>query len=453
MKKIILLAVLLFIFVLTFCATADAEFKRTKIAILDFETQGEGFNESDMGKVVAEWLITALVKNGRFDVVERRLLEKILGEQRLHMSGMVDQNSAAKVGKLLGVKIIISGSVVKFQNTMEANARIIDVESASIIAAESVRSSTATRLEDLVIQMADIIIKDFPLEGYIIKRDANEVSIDLGRQVGVKSGMRFIVYREGDPIKHPKTGEILEVEKIDTGMIEIENASKSIAKGRIIEESSPDSIQYGQMVRSVLMASKSIQQYKAPVADLETQQPVSTLRAQLQGLDPNVEAIRQLRTSGNAQWEIKFKELLVTLEGILRQNPTSADVYIYYGKAYDAAGNFKGAYKSVAGALKYEPQNLEATVYQGELCYIYGKDYPQGHRNRIKLATLAQQQYEKAINLNQDKGFQAMMYLKIGDVHSELLNDKTKANQYWQSAVSTAPYSEAAQLAGGRTAQ
>ncbi len=107
---------------------AGAEFKKTKIAVLDFETQGEGFDASDMGKVVAEWLITALVKNGRFDVIERRLLEKILGEQRLHMSGIVDQNSAAKVGKLLGVKIIITGSVVKFQNTLEANARIIDVK-------------------------------------------------------------------------------------------------------------------------------------------------------------------------------------------------------------------------------------------------------------------------------------------------------------------------------------
>jgi TolB-like protein len=442
--------ILLCVFALAIPSMAGAEFKRTKIAVLDFETQGAGFSDSDMGKVVAEWLITALVKNGRFDVVERRLLEKILGEQRLHMSGVVDQSSAAKVGKLLGVKIIISGSVVKFQNSMEANARIIDVESASIIAAESVKSSTATRLEDLVIQMADIIIKDFPLEGYVIKRDQNEVSIDLGRQVGVKRGMRFVVFKEGDPIKHPRTGEILEVEKIDTGVIEIESTSRSISKGHIIEETSPDSIQYGQMVRSVLMASRSIQQYNAPVADLQTQKPASTLLAQLQGLDPSIEEIRQLRGSGNAQWEVKFKELLVTLKGILGQNPTSPDVYIYYGKAYDAAGNFKGAYKSVAGALKYDPQNLEATVYQGELCYNYGKDYPPGHRNRIKLATLAQQQYESAINLNQDKGFQAMMYLKIGDVHAELMNDREKAKQYWQSAVSTAPYSEAAQLAGER---
>lgn len=43
---------------------------------------------------------------------------------------------------------------------MEVNARIIDVESASIITAESVKSTTAIKLEDLVVQMAEKIIKE-----------------------------------------------------------------------------------------------------------------------------------------------------------------------------------------------------------------------------------------------------------------------------------------------------
>ena len=449
MKKSIVF-ILIFAFLAIIPSTAIAEFKKTKIAVLDFETQGRGFESSDMGKVVAEWLITAFVKNGRFDVIERRLLEKILGEQRLHVSGMVDQNSAAKVGKLLGVKIIISGSVVKFQNSLEANARIIDVESASIIAAESVKSSTATRLEDLVIQMADIIIKDFPLEGYVIKRDKDKVSIDLGKRVGVKRGMQFIVFKEGDPIKHPRTGEILEIEKIDLGTIEIESASRSISKGRIIKETSPDSIKYGQMVRSIVQTSRAIKSYQKPVVGTGIQSQPYASMAELQALDPNIEEIKQLKDAGNAQWQTKLNDTLVTLKGILGKNPTSPEVYIYYAKAYDAVGNFKKAYKSNAGALKYDPQNLEATVYQGDLCYKYGKDYPKGSRSNRKLALLAQQSYEKALSINSDKGFQAMMYLKIGDVHADLLGDTVKAQQYWQSAVTAAPYSEAAQLAGQR---
>jgi len=60
----------------------------------------------------------------------------------------VDEDSTTQLGKLLGVKVIISGSVMRFQNIMEVNARIIDVKSASIIAAaESAKSTTAIRLE------------------------------------------------------------------------------------------------------------------------------------------------------------------------------------------------------------------------------------------------------------------------------------------------------------------
>ena len=57
--------------------SASAEFTKTKIAVLDFQMQGEEQENQDMGSIVAEWFITAMVKEGRFDVIERRLLQKI----------------------------------------------------------------------------------------------------------------------------------------------------------------------------------------------------------------------------------------------------------------------------------------------------------------------------------------------------------------------------------------
>ncbi|MEK6653233.1 MAG: FlgO family outer membrane protein, partial [Nitrospirota bacterium] len=181
MKKIIFsFAIAIFLVNFVFLNTASAEFKKTKIAVLDFQLQGEGYETSDMGKIVAEWLITALVKEGRFDVIERMLLKKVLDEQRLGVSGIIDESSASKLGRVLGAKIVITGSIMKFQNVMEVNARIIEVESSSIIAAENVKSTSAVKLEDLVVKMAEKIIKDFPLEGYIAQRKENRVLIDLG---------------------------------------------------------------------------------------------------------------------------------------------------------------------------------------------------------------------------------------------------------------------------------
>jgi TolB-like protein len=229
------------------------DFERKKIAVLDFELKGSGFETEDMGAIVAEWFITAFVKDGRFEVIERGLLKKILNEHKLGMSGIVDETTATKIGKLLGVKIIISGSVLKLQNILEINARIIDVQTASIIAAENVKSSASVRLQDLVVQMSAKIIKNFPLEGYIVSRKTGkkEVSIDIGRLAGAKRGMEFIVYKEGQIIRHIKTNAILDVEQIETGRLIITKVRNKISKADIIEETTPGAIKYGQMVMSL----------------------------------------------------------------------------------------------------------------------------------------------------------------------------------------------------------
>ena len=233
------------------CATmAQADFTKTKIAVLDFTLQGTNFETQDMGKIVAEWFITALVKEGRFEVVERGLLQKIVAEQKLALSGVVDESTATTLGKVLGVKIVITGSVMKLQNITEINARIIDVESASIIAAENVCSASTTSLQHLVVQMSEKIIKNFPLEGYVVQRNKKNISIDLGRRAGVKEGMEFLVYKEGNVIKHPRTGEVLDVEQIETGKVKITSVRGKISQAKILKETSTNAIGYGNLVKS-----------------------------------------------------------------------------------------------------------------------------------------------------------------------------------------------------------
>jgi TolB-like protein len=230
---------------------AHADFKKTKIAVLDFQMQGDqSASSKDMGKIVAEWLITGLVETGRFDVIERRLLEKLLEEQKLGVTGAIDPNSAAQLGKILGVKIIVSGTVTSLEGYTEINARLINVDSASIIAAEKVRASSAEKLRDLVTKITDKIALAFPMEGYIVQRTDKKVTIDLGKQIGVRPGMKFIVFKEGKVIKHPKTGEVLDVETIETGLIEVRDVKEKTAMGIIVQEVTPDAVAYGSMVRS-----------------------------------------------------------------------------------------------------------------------------------------------------------------------------------------------------------
>ena len=428
--------VLLLIFT---AATAAADFKKNKIAVLDFQMQGKQYQNSDMGSIVAEWLITALVKEGRFDVVERRLLQKILSEHQLAMSGIVDDKSISELGQILGVKIIISGAVLHFQNIIEANARIIDVSNGSIIAAESVKSSSAAGLEDLVVQMAKKIIKDFPLEGYIVMRKDDKVAIDLGKQAGVKIGMQFLAYKEGNVIKHPKTGEVLDVEILETGKLNITRVRENIASADIVEEKNPGAIAYGQMVKSISQSSAPIGKY--------TTTPATGIYGELAEFDPLIEEVRQMRETNNPQWKIDYKVLFQKLELVYVKNPMSPEVFFYYAKATDAAGDIGKANKYLAKAVYYNPKYLEAYEFQGDINYNFGLQTPKS-RTKRKLAVIAQNAYESAAAISQEIDYKAMMYYKIAKVNMDLAGNVVVADQFKQKAMSIAPDSEAAMLAG-----
>jgi len=47
-----------------FIATNGAAFEKNKVAVLDFQLQGAQTTDKDLGKIISEWLITALVKTG-----------------------------------------------------------------------------------------------------------------------------------------------------------------------------------------------------------------------------------------------------------------------------------------------------------------------------------------------------------------------------------------------------
>ncbi|MEI2780093.1 MAG: FlgO family outer membrane protein [Candidatus Competibacter sp.] len=81
-----------------------------------------------------EKLITSLVNKG-IKVVERSQLEKVLKEQQLSYSGLVDLSSAQQVGKLLGAGGIVLGTITDEGNAVAVNSRLVEVGTADIVAA------------------------------------------------------------------------------------------------------------------------------------------------------------------------------------------------------------------------------------------------------------------------------------------------------------------------------
>ena len=108
-----------------------------KIAIMPF-VYLDG-RKSDGGPIVSERLTTRIVKLKKFQVIERQLLEKVLNEQNLGTTGIIDVESTKKIGKILGVGAIITGTLLDVENQMvEINARLINTETAEVVATSSV---------------------------------------------------------------------------------------------------------------------------------------------------------------------------------------------------------------------------------------------------------------------------------------------------------------------------
>jgi len=83
------------------------------VAVMDFETKvpGHGWR---VGQGASDMLTTALVKCKKFRVYERDKLASLMKEQGLQLSGAVDGATAVRVGKLIGVKYIVTGSVTEY---------------------------------------------------------------------------------------------------------------------------------------------------------------------------------------------------------------------------------------------------------------------------------------------------------------------------------------------------
>lgn len=69
---------------------------------------------SDFSRGLTEMLTTSLAKAGRFTVLERAQLDKVLAEQQFGQSGAVTPESAAKVGRLLGAQVLVFGDITEF---------------------------------------------------------------------------------------------------------------------------------------------------------------------------------------------------------------------------------------------------------------------------------------------------------------------------------------------------
>jgi formylglycine-generating enzyme required for sulfatase activity len=105
------------------------------IAVLDFEGVGASKVQAS---ALTDRMREELLNTGKYLLVDRSQLNAVLDEQALQQTGCTSQECAVRVGKILGVRKLVTGRVSKLDDKLWLlSAQIIEVESARTLRAVS----------------------------------------------------------------------------------------------------------------------------------------------------------------------------------------------------------------------------------------------------------------------------------------------------------------------------
>ncbi len=149
-RRIILLAMIFCLATVYSASAYEAEIKKmsatmaekiaatekNKIAVVDFTNlQGD---VTELGRFVAEEFSVALAGAGKgFKVVDRTHLKSIIKENKLSATGLIDPETARKLGKIAGVDALITGTLTPLGDSVRIAVKILDSSTAEIIDATS----------------------------------------------------------------------------------------------------------------------------------------------------------------------------------------------------------------------------------------------------------------------------------------------------------------------------
>ena len=107
--------------------------EKPSAAVFTFNTSKE-LEKMRIGFAVSEMLSHQLAKSGKFQLLERTELNRVLGELKLSLSGVTEQEDAISAGKLARADMLVMGSVEKMGKSYHVNARLVNAETGEVVA-------------------------------------------------------------------------------------------------------------------------------------------------------------------------------------------------------------------------------------------------------------------------------------------------------------------------------
>jgi curli biogenesis system outer membrane secretion channel CsgG len=201
--------------------------KIKKIAVVGFiDLNSKNSENSYLNDYIVEQLITFLGRSSNFVVLERKLFNKIIEEQKLTLTDLFNPDTVKTIGSLTGAEGLVTGTYIFKEDEsgfyIEINARLIDTETGEIASTAQLQynknygGDLAACIKD-VISCKTIMEEDFKsdkkaeaierdsyayiLEGIAKSIELNSISIEGIKLMAEKFRLEARIYEK---IKDPK---------------------------------------------------------------------------------------------------------------------------------------------------------------------------------------------------------------------------------------------------------
>lgn len=276
-----------------------------RIAVIEFENKTKHYRV-DTG-ALRDYLVAGLASAGVLEVVDRASMEQILKELGLSLSGLLDPETAAKVGKMLGADNVVTGTVrskikgrktyipiplpfqfrkeyenkektiwipipfsirIGYRIKTEVGLQVIEVASAKVFKAFNERAvkKTKSRVSEFDIRecakkCVDELIKKMLPEARVAKVTGDYIYINAGRDKGVQISESFRVWREVGVIRCPETGKVIGKETRQIGTIRIVEVDKKLSKGVVVSKNQGETFKINDIAKSILQSSRPVSEH------------------------------------------------------------------------------------------------------------------------------------------------------------------------------------------------
>ena len=103
--------------------------ERPRMAVIDL--RGERLTDGDL-RLLTERLRLELFRTGQYELLERARMEEFLNEIGFQAGGCVDTECAVELGRVIGVRYIVTGTVGRIGELTSVTVRMVEVETGAI---------------------------------------------------------------------------------------------------------------------------------------------------------------------------------------------------------------------------------------------------------------------------------------------------------------------------------